>query len=126
MKIVINLMIEVRGMDRLQASFGSIGEACENAHLCLDGHVNECNGTMAFQGMRLINMEQSFEEERCIVQISPAPAMMLFIGWLMTALPSRASVVWKNGWPFVKCPPNDDRDFEDDPTPSAPEELELV
>lgn len=126
MRLVVDLVIEMRGLERLQASFSSIGEACDNAHLDLDGHVIEETGTMTFQGMRLVNMIQSFEDGRCVMTLQPAAGLVIFIGWLMTALPSRASVIWMEGWPFVKCPPNDDCDYEDDPTPSAPEELELA
>jgi hypothetical protein len=102
---------------------GSIGEAAENACLDIeDIDLNESGG-LAFQGMAITSMTVTWEKTCYVLRVKPAPAMFLFIGWLMANLPSSATLSWRNGWPHVYCPPNDDADFEDDPTPLVPNEL---
>lgn len=103
----------------------SIGEATQNAYVDIEG-IDLVDGALTFHGLPITSMETIWDGCLCTILVKPTSSMILFVGWLMAALPERASVVWRDGWPFVYCPPNDDCDFEDDPTPSAPDELELV
>jgi hypothetical protein len=121
-RIVTKLTCETQGLDQCKAAMRSIGDASHNAHLELS-EMLDGGDDLVFQGMAILNWSTSWQGFHGILRVKPAPAMLLFIGALMAALPLRATVTWRDGWPFVYCPPNDDRDCEDDPTPLVPNEL---
>lgn len=119
------LRLETRGMADCELSLKSIREAACNAYL--DDIPLDCaDAALHFEGMAITEFRTWIDDCTAIVEIRPTASMILFIGWLMTQLPSRASVHWRNGWPFVHCPPNEDRDHKDSPMPRAPDELELA
>jgi hypothetical protein len=117
----LELTIDVVGLEDCKASFASMYEAAENA--CLDVEVGENGDGIICQGMTVVAVEM---QSGCPTKLTfrPTASMILFVGWLMTKLPVRASVAWRNGWPFFYCPPYDDADYADDPTPLIPNELE--
>jgi hypothetical protein len=126
-RLVGKLVIELHGIEACKASFASIAESANNA--CLDLDVLEWpeSGGVTFNGMSIMEMGTSNSEGMISgFRIKPTVGMILFVAWLMANLPRTATVVWRHGWPVVYCPPNDDADFEDDPTPLMPNELELV
>jgi hypothetical protein len=124
-RLVATITVEWRGLDLCTASFQSIGEACANAHFDYSP-IEAGKDGFYFQGMKVAIMEIGDWGNPIAAFIKPAPALILFIGWLMNKLPSRASVVWRNGWPHVNCPSNDDRDAEPEPTFPIPPELVLA
>lgn len=121
----ITLRSEHRGLDECLACFASASEASAHAH-CELIELDFADGAIRFQGSALVSMEMRIEGNVVIGEVKPTAAMILFAAWFMNALPARATVTWKDGWPIFYCPPNDDRDAEDDPTPLVPNELELV
>lgn len=117
------LRLEHRGLDQCLASFASASEAASNAYDDLI-ELEFADGAIRFQGMALVDMgEPRIEGWTVICDVKPTAAMILFAAWFMSVLPSRARLTWSNGWPTFYCPPNDDRDAEDDPTPLVPNEL---
>ena len=121
-RLVAAITTEFDGLDRCVASMGAIAESADNAHVDLDD-LGCDEGVVSFGGMKITTMSMHMADWTMTVHIKPAPAMILFIGWLMSKLPSYATVTWRDGWPHVYCPPRDDRDHEDDPTPLVPNEL---
>jgi hypothetical protein len=120
------LTLSHRGLDQCLASFASASEAASNAHDELI-ELEFSDGAIRFQGMALVDMgEPRIEGWTVICDVKPTAAMILFASWFMSMLPSRARVTWSNGWPLFYCPPNDDRDGEDGPTPLVPDELVLA
>jgi hypothetical protein len=125
-RLVGTLTLETRGLDQCKASLESIGEAAQNAYLDLENIDVAEGGALTFNGMAVTRMETSWEGFHGVLAIKPTAGMHLFVAWLMANLPATATVAWRDGWPLVYCPPNDDGDFEDDPTPLMPNELELA
>lgn len=122
-RLVANLRCEHRGIDQCLATFASASEAAANAHNDLTG-LEYADGAIRFQGMPLIDMgEPRIEGWTVFIEVKPTAAMILFAASFMTDLPDRATVTWSGGWPTFYCPPNDDRDVEDNPTPLVPNEL---
>lgn len=122
-RVIGTLHLEHRGLDQCLASFASASEAASNAHDDLV-ELEYADGAIRFQGMALVDMgEPRIEGWTVICDVKPTAAMILFASWFMSVLPSRARVTWNSGWPTFYCPPNDDRDVEDDPTPLVPNEL---
>lgn len=117
------IIFVVRGRDQLIESLMSIAEAAGNAHLD-DLSIDWAGGVPLFEGMPIHDWLTYFEAGQAILRFRPAPGMILYIGWLMTKLPSRASVIWRDGWPIVHCPPHDDRDDEEPIEPLRPDCLE--
>lgn len=118
------LRLDHRGLDQCLATFASVSEAAAHAHAELI-ELDYADGAICFQGMPLVGMgEPRIEDWTVICEVRPTAAMILFAAWFMSALPGRATVTWNGGWPIFYCPPNDDRDGEDDPTPLVPNELE--
>lgn len=122
----LRIDIEYRDFDKCRASFQSFYESAVNADMedCIE--IEYQSYAVRWQGMALVRAEhpkQQPSKTAIIMHFKPAPGMILFVGWLMTVLPSRAKATWQDGWPHVYCPPNDDRDYEDDPTPLVPNEL---
>jgi len=110
----------VRGCDEMIDFFGSISASLSNAHtdhVHLD--VSHPGQFISINDQAVIALTSIRGEPGvCGIQLKPTASMILFIGWLMTQLPSRATVTWRDGWPHVYCPPNDDR--EDDTIPHMP------
>lgn len=120
----ITYRVEHRGLDECLACFSSIAETAERARRDAELIEIECGeGIAKFQGMALSTIDAVTEGGTVTVTIKPTASIILFAGWFMSALPRRATVVWKDGWPLFHCPPNDDRDGEDEPAPMAPSEL---
>ncbi|HMO74077.1 MAG TPA: hypothetical protein PKD48_01905 [Sphingopyxis sp.] len=121
-RIVATLRYEHRGLDECLASFASAAEASAHAH-CELIELDFADGAIRFQGNALVSMEMRIEGNVVIGEVKPTAAMILFAAWFMNALPARATVTWKDGWPTFYVPPNDDRETGDDPKPPAPNEL---
>lgn len=117
------LAIERRGFDEFAASFRSIGEAASNGDMD-DLGLDVISGDLCFEGMALTHLVTHRECTRVVVTVKPKAALILYVGWLLTQLPRRATVTWRGGWPHVHCPPSDARDPVDDPTPLRPEALQ--
>lgn len=126
----VGLSYRIVGFDELRVTLQSIGEALDNAQaegddieLTIDAEFEAvlANG-MAIAGVGRSNGVEG--DVSFIFTIKPTASMVLFIAHVMTLLPSRARVEWIGGWPIIHCPPHDDRDAENDPTPLFPNELE--
>ncbi len=120
----LGIQIVSIGMAECRVFMTSLGEACTNAHfdeIC--DHFDLTEGALMFDGMAITAMSAHFAGGVVEVTTKPTPAMLLFIGWLMTRLPARAHVVWRLGWPIIFCPPHDSRDDEGGPDPLTPQEL---
>lgn len=116
--------VEHRGLDECLACFSSIAETADCARRDAELIEIECSeGIAKFQGMELSTIDAVTEGCKVTVMIRPTASIILFAGWFMSVLPRRATVVWKDGWPLFHCPPNDDRDGEEEPTPLVPSEL---
>ncbi|MGV1682915.1 hypothetical protein [Sphingopyxis sp. NJF-3] len=113
---VFTFRSEHRGLDECLACFASASEAAAHAH-CELIELDFADGAIRFQGMALVSMEMRIEGNVVIGEVKPTAAIVLFAAWFMTALPSRATVMWKDGWPMFRCPPNDDRHSDDGPPP---------
>lgn len=123
-RMIVQFGTEMRGLEELQASFCSAADAVTNAWILDDLEpLEEIDGIIVWQGMSLNSLTTRIEGWTAICEVRPAPALILFAGWLMSVLPDRARVTWTDGWPLFYCPPNDDRDSESDPTPLVPNEL---
>lgn len=122
-KIESELTFTVSGLEECEASFGSIGEALQNAHVDLEGDIESEGYEIRFRGVTIVHIQHTEAWPHFLLGLKPAAGMILFIGSLMAMLPSRATVTWRDGWPRVYCPPNDEREVEDDPTPLVPNEL---
>lgn len=117
------------GFDELALTLASICEALANAYVeAFDIEIDYCDRRQAitWNDMAVTSMDSGVDKENCRLVIRPTASMLLFIGYIMTLLPSRARVIWSNGWPIISCPPRDDRDVIDDPTPPVPNQLEPV
>lgn len=105
----------------------SLCEAFSNAHIedtDIDiFYCEERNGVIADGMLIAVFGIAEIQADAILISLKPASSMVLFVGWLMTILPPRASVVWRDGWPHIHCPPNDDRDDGYDPMPLVPNEL---
>lgn len=121
-RLVAELRLEWQGLDGCITSMQTIAEAMDNA--CLDDVELVCTSEgFTFNGLLITTIKFDHGGNPILATVKPTASMILFIGWLMTQLPSTARVTWADGWPHVYCPPNDDRDHEDDPTPLVPNEL---
>lgn len=113
-----------RGLDECLACFVSIAEAAEGARHDAELIEIECgDGIAKFQGMALSTIDAVTEPGAVTVTIRPTASIILFAAWFMSVLPSRATVVWKDGWPLFHCPPRDEGGGEDTPAPLVPSEL---
>lgn len=119
------LEIQIRGVEECMASLGSISEACNNAHLDF-GVVELVGPCLMVNGLTITYLKTASDSSSLTLIITPTGGMILFVGWLMTKLPPHATVKWRAGWPIVQCRPNEEGDFEFDPSPLHPDELELV
>lgn len=118
--------IEWCGIDKCEAWLCSIAAALENGHADLgDGEVElqTRNDGVYFGELRIVEIARLYGEEGVLLTLRPTASVSLFTGWLLTKLPSTARVRWIDGWPHLYCPPNDDREAEDDPAPIAPDLL---
>lgn len=120
--VTVTIQPDPRTFEAAIASFESIAMAAANGGCDLI-ELGEAGGSITYQGMALTQTRIKIVENVAAIQIKATPSMILFIGWLMTALPARARVQWQGGWPFVTCPPNDDRAGDGDPTPLVPIQL---
>ena len=123
-RVSLSMEVEPRDFEGLRRMMESICEALGNAHFNGDEieFTSEPDG-MCAMGTLIVTTSVHIQPDRAIVRFRPAAGMILFIGWLMAILPDRATVTWRKGWPVIYCPPYDDRNREDDPTPLVPNEL---
>lgn len=116
------LHIRSEGFELYKESFRSIIEAATFAHLD-DIGIELVGSYITFQSMRLVAWKTIWGGDELVARWHATPAMILFIAWLMTRLPARATVIWRDGWPFVSCPPCEDGEEEPEPLPLDPDLL---
>lgn len=121
----VRLPVRYHGLVDFHATVESIVVALANAHA---DHIHlevETSGgqDVLFNGLRVAHFIIKIEGGFASIELKPTASMILLMNWLLVQLPSTASVTWQDGWPTLRCPPNDDREYEDDPTPLVPNEL---
>ncbi len=124
-QLVATLRLEWRGLDACMASFQSIAEAASNAYVD-DIEIGGSGEGFLAMGMTIARIEIEMTRVAVLATVSPTASMILFIAAVMAKLPSTARVTWRDGWPHVTCPPNDDREGADDPAPLVPDALVLA
>lgn len=122
-RLITLITIEYRDQEKMLACFRGIFEALDNAHVEPEIELEIYPGGVRCNGTSVVWVCHENSGNSFVFRFKPAPGMILFVGWLMTILPSRARVIWRDGWPHIYCPPHDDRDAEVDPTPLVPNEL---
>jgi len=113
------ICIDQVSRERLCTSFQSIAQAAANACLDLEGPDPNKDG-IQIRGLKVVSTDICRRTTEFYLTWRPTSGMILYIAWLMTVLPQRASVAWRNGWPYVECPPRDDGEYEDAPAPLDP------
>jgi hypothetical protein len=114
-----SIQIVNQGLNEFGTSFASIAEAGDTAGMD-DLELSMVGQVLTFEGLGIVSINSRYKAGTITCTIKPTPNMILYIGWLMTRLPSYATVTWRDGWPHVHCPPRDDRDHEDGPAPLVP------
>jgi hypothetical protein len=105
----------------------SLGEAQANSHFDGEIDIQSDRGGLTHKGVTIVRFGKARSTcSALIFGIQPGVGLPLFAANILALLPPRASVEWDGAWPVFKCPPNDDRGFEDDPTPLVPDELILA
>lgn len=110
---MITVNMRTRGFEICRDSIQSIIEAMDNAGLPLEDWDNDTVGNLMLNGIQVTRFEQYFEETPegrvFYMHIRPAAGLILFTMDLWVKMPGRAQMKWRQGWPFLYCPPNDER-----------------